>query len=104
MISNEIKTTNNKDSEDADTSKTTLNNSNDLNQLKDLFDNYIYNEKDGAALIAKIKRIEYNFYNDDSSFQVKKDKLYFPRIESNNYYPTDHAMFVNNKERYFISN
>merc|ERR1711904_340896 len=57
------------------------------------------NKKEKLALLAKLRRMEYQKYKEKETPANDNDP-YFPEIETDKYYPLDHAMFVNEKRRY----
>ena len=66
-------------------------------------------ENDRLALLAKIRRVEYERYSEtitvgevgnSASTSGAEPEPYFPDIETDKYYPLDHAMFVKGNRRY----
>ena len=65
-------------------------------------------ENDKLALLAKIRRVEYQKYKEKftvgtvgiSTNGKAEPNPYFPDIETDKYYPLDHAMFVKGNRRY----
>ena len=72
--------------------------------MHDLYNNKgndkINSNEGKLALLAKIRRVEYEHYNIETTPAGAEPNPYFPEIETDKYYPLDHAMFVKEKRRY----
>ena len=73
--------------------------SNHFNNLRLIYNN-ISKKEDKLALLAKIRRVEYQAYTNTTPKGTDPQDPYFPDIETDKYYPLDHAMFVKKKRRY----
>ena len=71
--------------------------STNFGELRQIYDT-ISNKEDKLALLAKIRRVEYQAYKETTPKINDPQDPYFPDIETDKYYPLDHAMFVNKKE------